>query len=84
MYLIGSSDLRGTEDFKQFLKNSRLSNWPYLSEDFTFSEDDLHVLLGTLTSYLEASFLTIKINNEIQNETHVEVRYMYLFSFYDF
>ena len=73
-----SSDLRGIEDFREFLSDVEIYNWPYLAADFKFSEFGLPKLLGTFRAYLEIKNLIFTIvpvdeDEKNANETVVKV-----------
>ena len=47
-FYTGSSELQGLTDFTKFLNNLGILNWPFLPQDFSFSNSELPIILGSV------------------------------------
>lgn len=61
---IGSSDLRGAENFRLFLSHVGIPNWPDLASDFTFHNTSLPKLLATFKAYLAFNVIFYPVSSE--------------------
>ena len=57
-YLIGSSELQGITDFKNFLNSLEILDWPYLASDFNFNHS-LPMIFANFAVYADNDYIIL-------------------------